>query len=70
MTTKLIVIDYATSCVDIREVPPNLMNKDINSDELVEQMGYNSNQVSYMIATQELGLNIQVGGIESKTTID
>lgn len=70
MKTKLVILDFATSCVDIIQVPDNLANKDVELSELVSQLGYKESQVQYMCATSELGLNIDIGDFRSKITID
>lgn len=71
MKTIAIILDFQRGgCVEVKEVPENLARKDIQGDELMEALGYNSSNVAYMISHAPLTINFNTSTINGNINIE
>ena len=64
------VIDRVTQEVSVLQVPEELANKNIEDEELLEQLGWErTSDLSYMITSKPLKINIKTSSVEQHITL-
>lgn len=63
---KIIVVDYVAGCINIKDIPKELENLDV--DDILTDMGFDITGTTYMIV-DSLSLDIETENCTLQTTL-
>lgn len=64
---KIAILDYQDGSIIIKDVPKEL--EELDGDDILTNMGFSQNSTEYMIADDQLPINIETKGCTIYTTL-
>lgn len=64
---KIAILDYQDGSIIIKDVPKEL--EELDGDDILTNMGFSQNTTEYMIADDQLPINIETKGCTIYTTL-
>lgn len=64
---KIAILDYQDGNIIIKDVPKEL--EELDGDDILTNMGFSQNSTEYMIADNQLPINIETKGCTIYTTL-